>query len=107
MKAHCGGRAVNKTPARTVIPMGINRGNANLPDFPQNAPCPHSDDQAMARLRAEFPGWRFIVSDRRRWWALCGPLPADRLNEVDAVHADTPSELHTALAKVTGNRETQ
>ncbi|MFI0450615.1 hypothetical protein [Actinomadura sp. 6N118] len=59
-----------------------------------------SDVRALDALRADFPGWRFILSNRRRWWALRGPLPPDRINEVDACDADTPAELRTALGEV-------
>lgn len=65
------------------------------------------DDQEPARLRADFPGWRFILSDRRRWWALCGPLPATRMNEVDAIDADTLPALCAALVEQVGNRRTR
>jgi len=51
-------------------------------------------------LGAEFPGWRIIVSDRRRWWALRGPLPMDRIHEVDAVDADSADELRARLGRV-------
>lgn len=57
--------------------------------------------EVRAKLGREFPEWRFIVSDRRRWWALRGPLPPDRLNEVDVVDADTADQLRARLEQVT------
>lgn len=42
-----------------------------------------------AELQAGFPGWRVMRTDRLRWWALCGPLSADRYHEQDVAEADT------------------
>ncbi|MCP2343690.1 hypothetical protein [Actinomadura rupiterrae] len=53
--------------------------------------------QALAQLGADFPRWRFLVSDRGRWWALRGPLPWRALNERDAFDEDTAEGLRTAL----------
>ena len=58
-----------------------------------------TDDQNLRALRAEFKGWRFILSDRHRWWAMRGPLPPDRLNEVDAIDKDSAAELRAALVE--------
>ncbi|TDD29271.1 hypothetical protein E1287_31185 [Actinomadura sp. KC06] len=55
---------------------------------------------AKAELERDFPGWRVLVSDRRRWWALRGPLPFDQVNEVDVVDADTPEALRTRLSQL-------
>ncbi|KAB2348482.1 hypothetical protein [Actinomadura rudentiformis] len=60
----------------------------------------HTELQALAQLRADFPGWRFLLSDRRRWWAMRGPLPPDRVSEVDALDADSPEKLRAELGKV-------
>ncbi|MFI0373398.1 hypothetical protein ACH35V_36530 [Actinomadura sp. 1N219] len=55
---------------------------------------------AKAELERDFPAWRVLVSDRRRWWALRGPLPFDQVNEVDAVDADTPEDLRARLSQL-------
>ncbi|WP_165966212.1 hypothetical protein [Actinomadura sp. 7K534] len=61
-----------------------------------------SPADVKAALQRDFPGWRFLLSDRGRWWALCGPLPPDRINEVDTVVADTEEQLRVELAELTG-----
>ncbi|WP_152563823.1 hypothetical protein [Actinomadura welshii] len=58
--------------------------------------------ETKAALKRDFPGWRFLRSDRGRWWALRGPLPLHRMNEVDTVVADTEKELRLELAQFTG-----
>ncbi|MFC6886930.1 MULTISPECIES: hypothetical protein [Actinomadura] len=64
--------------------------------------------EVKAELGREFPGWRFIVSDRRRWWALRGPLPPELVNEVDVVDADTAEQLRALLGEVrTGGRSSR
>ncbi|MEV5570280.1 hypothetical protein AB0L06_09525 [Spirillospora sp. NPDC052269] len=55
------------------------------------------DGTVLAALEEDFPAWRFIVSDKGRWWALRGPLPMDQLSEKDAFDADTATELRAAL----------
>lgn len=60
-------------------------------------PAPIPPEAIKAELQAEFPGWRVMRTDRLRWWALCGPLPADRYHEQDVVEADTPEELRRQL----------
>ncbi|TMQ93551.1 hypothetical protein ETD83_25290 [Actinomadura soli] len=59
---------------------------------------PHA--AAKAELERDFPAWRFLVSDHRRWWALRGPLPFDQVNEVDVVDADTPEDLRARLLRL-------
>ncbi|MFI0484049.1 hypothetical protein [Actinomadura sp. 9N215] len=59
-----------------------------------------ADAAVKAELERDFPQWRFLVTDRRRWWALRGPLPYDQINEVDAVDADTPEDLRARLARL-------
>ncbi|WP_157431959.1 hypothetical protein [Actinomadura hibisca] len=54
-----------------------------------------------ARLRAEFPGWSIIVTNRGRWWATRGPLPPNRMNEVADLEDDTSDGLHAKLVAVT------
>ena len=61
-----------------------------------------SPEAVKSSLESDYPGWRFLRSDRGRWWALRGPLPRDRINEVDTVEANTPEELRVQLANVTG-----
>ncbi len=58
---------------------------------------PRLSEDLRATLEAEFPGWRFIVSDKGRYWALRGPLPLSRLNARDAADADTVEELRKEL----------
>ena len=60
-----------------------------------------SDDLIKNWLKRDFPGWRFLKSDQGRWWAFRGPLPADRMNEVDTVEANTSDDLHAQLKDVT------
>ncbi|MFG2245819.1 hypothetical protein [Spirillospora sp. NPDC048823] len=60
-----------------------------------------SDERIKDRLKRDFPGWRFLKSDKGRWWAFRGPLPVDRMNEVDTVEANTPDGLHAQLKDVT------
>jgi hypothetical protein len=55
-----------------------------------------------AALKRDFPGWRFLHTDRDRWWAMRGPLPLDRINEVDTVVADTEEALRVELVQATG-----
>ena len=55
-----------------------------------------------AGLERDFPGWRFLRSDQGHWWALRGPLPPNRINEVDTVVAETEEKLRVELAQVTG-----
>ncbi|MGI5165282.1 hypothetical protein ACQEU3_13065 [Spirillospora sp. CA-253888] len=55
-----------------------------------------------AELRAEFPGWSIIHTDRGRWWATRGPLPRDQANRIADVEADTPEQLRARLQAVTG-----
>ncbi|WP_158587896.1 hypothetical protein [Actinomadura logoneensis] len=59
--------------------------------------CSASEESLLASLEADFPGWGFILSDKKRWWALRGPLPMDRLHEKDAFDCDTAEELRAAL----------
>jgi hypothetical protein len=63
-----------------------------------------ADAHDLERLRADFQGWRFLVSDRRRWWALRGPLPMDKLHEADAFDADSSQELRAALLRHRGRQ---
>lgn len=60
--------------------------------------------QTLQQLRADFPRWRFLVSDRGRWWALRGPLPPDRLFERDVFEADTAEGLRAALVRARQER---
>ncbi|WP_344903881.1 hypothetical protein [Actinomadura meridiana] len=57
--------------------------------------------EIKAALRDEFPGWSFIHTDKRRWWAMRDvqrddfgrrfkPVPSD-------FDADTPDQLRAAL----------
>lgn len=54
---------------------------------------------AKAKLKREFPGWRFIRSAQGRWWAQRFPVPWELFNEPNMVDADTPEALG---AKLTG-----
>lgn len=57
-------------------------------------------DAVKSELEKTFPPWRILVTDRRRWWALRGPLPPERINEVDTVDADTPEQLREKLEEL-------
>ncbi|MGI5206170.1 hypothetical protein ACQEU6_31940 [Spirillospora sp. CA-108201] len=63
-------------------------------------PAAISPEAIKAALQAEFPGWRVMRTDQLRWWALCGPLPADRYHEQDVVEADTPEALRRELRRL-------
>ncbi|RKS79268.1 hypothetical protein BZB76_0720 [Actinomadura pelletieri DSM 43383] len=56
---------------------------------------------ARARLKADFPGWSIIHSDRGRWWATRGPLADKDLNREASVDADTPEQLAEQIRAVT------
>ncbi|NDU77540.1 hypothetical protein GWI34_33715 [Actinomadura sp. DSM 109109] len=58
-------------------------------------------EEAMARLKDEFPGWSSIYTDRGRWWATRGPLTREILNRPSDVSADTPEALAEAIIAVT------
>ncbi|RKS76499.1 hypothetical protein BZB76_1855 [Actinomadura pelletieri DSM 43383] len=62
---------------------------------------PTSAADAQARLKAEFPGWSIIHSDRGRWWATRGPLLREDLNREASVDADTPEQLAEQIRAVT------
>lgn len=61
-------------------------------------------EQAKARLRAEFPGWSIIRTDRGRWWATRGPLVREDLNQEASVEADTPEQLAAEIRAVCRGR---
>ncbi|WP_433464353.1 hypothetical protein [Spirillospora sp. CA-128828] len=61
-------------------------------------------EQVKEQLRAEFPGWSIIRTDRGRWWATRGPLVREELNEEASADADTPEELAEAIRAVSGGR---
>lgn len=58
-----------------------------------SASSPRRVDAVKSELEQAFPPWRILVTDRRRWWALRGPMPPQRMHEVDTVEADTAEEL--------------
>lgn len=58
-------------------------------------------DAFKSELEKAFPPWRIVVTDRCRWWALRGPMPPERINEVDTVEADTPEQLRDKLEELT------
>lgn len=58
-------------------------------------------DETKARLKAEFPGWSIIRSNRGRWWATRGPLTREILNRPSDLDADTPEGLAAQLREVT------
>ncbi|WP_067459805.1 hypothetical protein [Actinomadura macra] len=62
---------------------------------------------AKTQLESDFSEWRFLISDRRRWWALRGPLSSEQVNEVDTVDADTPEDLRAQLARITSSSRGQ
>lgn len=58
--------------------------------------------EVKARLRADFPAWSIITTDRGRWWATRNPVedPATRRRvdyTVTAVDADTAAQLRAKL----------
>jgi len=58
--------------------------------------------EIKAQLRAEFPGWSILYTDRRRWWATRGPKPGEQVNNgASALDADTPEQLRELLRQVT------
>lgn len=50
-------------------------------------------------LRARFPEWSIIQSDKGRWWATRVP-PRDDMSHISDVDADTPAELYLRLLKI-------
>ncbi|GAA2636942.1 hypothetical protein SMC26_15860 [Actinomadura fulvescens] len=62
-------------------------------------------DEVKARLRAEFPGWSIITTNRGRWWATRNPVRDPRTrrlvdHHVTALEADTAEELRAKLGEV-------
>ena len=58
--------------------------------------------EIKAQLRAEFPGWNILYTDRRRWWATRGPKPGTQVNNGEScLEADTADELRELLRQVT------
>ncbi|WP_157430710.1 hypothetical protein [Actinomadura macra] len=60
-------------------------------------------EDAKARLKAEFPGWSFIHSDRGRWWAM-RDIQRDESGRrfkraPSGFDADTPDQLRAALSE--------
>jgi hypothetical protein len=56
--------------------------------------------EIKAQLGAEFPNWRFMRTDRARWWAFreaVRPLPRELMGKPDVLDADTPEDLRKAL----------
>ena len=56
----------------------------------------------MARLEAEFPGWRLWISDTGRWWAFRTSACALTIEQLRAgcrliVQADTSDALYSAI----------
>lgn len=58
------------------------------------------DDEAdlLARLRAEFPGWR-IARASGQWWASYGPVMSETRTAADAVQAPSAAALYLALER--------
>ncbi|MDL4812841.1 hypothetical protein [Actinomadura opuntiae] len=50
----------------------------------------------VARLEAEFPGWR-IAKVSGRWWASRGPVVSEARTGADAVQAISAAELYLTL----------
>lgn len=66
----------------------------------QVEPLTGTDDEIKDALRAEFPDWSIIRSDRGRWWANRGPLVSETLSEQACVDADSPEELRDEIRAV-------
>lgn len=66
---------------------------------PTLPPEPTADDFAdvKAKLKAKFPRWSIIHTDKGRWWATRGPLTKEDLSRVSDVNADSPAELYVLL----------
>lgn len=69
---------------------------------PANMSTPAATEATKVALKRDFPGWRFLRSDRGRWWALRGPLPMNRINEVDTLVSNTAEGLRVELARTCG-----
>lgn len=70
----------------------------------ETVPNPADVADAKARLKAEFPEWSIIVTDRGRWWGTRGPLVREDLNEQASADADTPEQLAEKIRAVTRGR---
>ncbi|WP_433229223.1 hypothetical protein [Actinomadura formosensis] len=57
-------------------------------------------DAVKSELEKAFPPWRILVTDQGRWWALRGPMPPERINDVDTVEADTAEQLRGRLEEL-------
>lgn len=65
-------------------------------------PTPQQADVelAKARLKAEFPKWSIIRTDRGRWFGCRGPLLSEDLDRQASVEADTPEGLAEKMRAV-------
>lgn len=77
---------------------------ANLCHMPQTTSATDFAE-IKAALRAEFPGWSIITTNRERWWATRNPVRDPMTNRlvhhnVTAVDADDADALREQLTKV-------
>lgn len=70
---------------------------------PANMSTSAATEATKVELKRDFSGWRFLYSDRGRWGALRGPLPADRINEVDTLVSSAAAGLRAELARTCGS----
>lgn len=76
------------TPRGAICPGRI----GGMPDNPE------SDAAALARLRAEYPAWKFWIGKHTgRWWAAPPRGSACR----SLLEADTPAALAALIAEIT------
>ena len=59
-------------------------------------PATGSDEDMKRFLKARFPAWNIIRSDKGRWWAFRVP-PRDDLDRVSDVDAETAAGLYLKL----------
>ncbi|WP_329518633.1 hypothetical protein [Spirillospora sp. NBC_01491] len=66
----------------------------------QVLPLTGTDEEIKAQLRAEFPAWSIVVTDRSRWWAFRGPMTSETFSEASDFEADSAEELREKLLRV-------
>lgn len=69
------------------------------PDWPDLAAAGDNPEAMKARLKAAFPSWSIIHTDRGRWWATRPTLVREDLSHTAGatIDADTASQLYFKL----------